>query len=105
MCRPCEGDRTRTRLRTEPHRRAYRSKGWTRARAAALARDRHRCSRCGGTQRLEVHHVRPLSQGGSPFGLDNLRTLCPPCHRRVEADAGEVGGVSPMGDDDGPHIA
>ncbi len=49
-------------------------------RAAVLARDRHRCARCGATRFLEVHHVRPRDEGGSNKA-DNLTTLCSRCHQ------------------------
>ena len=28
----------------------------------------------------EVDHIRPVAEGGGLCGLDNLRTLCTPCH-------------------------
>lgn len=40
---------------------------------------------CGETEGLEVHHIIPMSEGGSIHGLDNLETLCSPCHHRAEA--------------------
>ncbi len=48
-------------------------------RAAVLARDRHRCARCGATRFLEVHHVKPRDEGGANTA-DNLTTLCSRCH-------------------------
>lgn len=30
----------------------------------------------------EMNHIRPVSEGGGSCGLDNLETLCLPCHRR-----------------------
>lgn len=50
------------------------------ARATVLARDRHRCTQCGTTHFLEVHHVRPRAAGGSNKA-ENLTTLCSRCHR------------------------
>jgi 5-methylcytosine-specific restriction enzyme A len=43
------------------------------------ARDR-RCLRCGSTDRLRVHHLVPVSQGGV-HDERTLVTLCEPCHR------------------------
>jgi len=34
----------------------------------------------------EMDHIRPVSEGGGLCGLDNLRTLCVPCHRDETAD-------------------
>ena len=53
---------------------------WDRVRRIAFARDNWRCRACGKAGRLEAHHVRPLHQGGAPYDLDNLETLCRPCH-------------------------
>ncbi|MFC1573036.1 HNH endonuclease, partial [Candidatus Eisenbacteria bacterium] len=52
------------------------------ARARVLARDQHRCQTpgCTRTRFLEIHHVRPVSQGGSNRP-ENLTTLCSGCHR------------------------
>lgn len=59
----------------------YNTGEYGRNRAAALTRDQHACTCCGATGvRLEVDHVIPLSAGGDNR-LDNLRSLCLPCHR------------------------
>lgn len=34
---------------------------------------------------FEVDHIVPISEGGDPFGLENLRVLCPTCHKRETA--------------------
>jgi len=51
-------------------------------RIEALRRDRFRCRApgCGNSRFLEVHHVKPRSQGGANE-LENLITLCSGCHR------------------------
>lgn len=54
---------------------------WERPRLAALERDGYRCVDCGSENRLEVHHVVTWKPG-DPHELDNLATLCVPCHRR-----------------------
>ena len=50
-------------------------------------RDRGQCSykqkdgsRCGSRRFLEIHHVKPVSQGGSDT-LENLRLLCHGHHK------------------------
>lgn len=52
--------------------------------AAVKQRDGYRCVDCGEfetrTQRLQAHHVLPLSEGGSNT-LDNMVTLCTACHK------------------------
>lgn len=48
----------------------------------ALKRDEYQCQRCGCTgseSDLEVHHRTPLSEDGTN-DLENLQTLCRPCH-------------------------
>ncbi|WP_081815788.1 HNH endonuclease signature motif containing protein [Phyllobacterium sp. UNC302MFCol5.2] len=53
------------------------------------------CEACGtpapfvredGEPYLEVHHVRPLAEGG-PDGADNAVAACPTCHRRFHHGA------------------
>ncbi len=53
---------------------------WDRARQAALDRDGHRCTACGSTRRLNVHHKEHWKPGDG-HELDNLTTLCVPCHK------------------------
>jgi len=64
---------------------------WQRVREKVLKRDGYVCQDqrvCQGlTRAREVDHVIPKAQGGSD-SYDNLRSICPNCHRektRVEA--------------------
>lgn len=41
--------------------------------------------RAGGEPYLEVHHVRPLGEGG-PDTTDNAAACCPNCHRQLHHD-------------------
>ena len=52
---------------------------WKHQRGLALERDGFRCRCCGSTKHLHVHHM------GDPDNheLDNLETLCAPCHRKA----------------------
>ncbi len=75
---------------------------WPAVREELLARDEGRCRLCGATAQpghpLEVHHLQPLRlflmQHPRPVALrlahaaENLLTLCPPCHRKVERARG-----------------
>lgn len=54
-------------------------------REAVRARDGHRCRWCGGTDGIEVHHVRYRSQGG-PDHHSNLLTLCAEHHRKAHGN-------------------
>lgn len=53
---------------------------WAELRQDILRRDGHRCGNCGSTTDLRVHHIVPLSKGGSN-DPGNLRTLCDNCHK------------------------
>lgn len=33
----------------------------------------------------DMDHIKPVVEGGGSCGLDNLRTLCKPCHKRETA--------------------
>lgn len=63
--------------RTRP---IYRSPRWRAVRTFVLDRSGWRCEGCGRAGILEVHHRRPLAEGGEPFEPENLQVLCRPCH-------------------------
>jgi len=65
---------------------------WNKVKAACLKRDKHTCQRCerrGSENRQEglihvtAHHIIPRSDDGGN-NLENLITLCDPCHDYVE---------------------
>lgn len=61
----------------------YGRQRWKRVRRAVLDRDGWRCSACGRAGRLEVHHVKRVSEepdGAGWYDPDNLRVLCRSCH-------------------------
>jgi 5-methylcytosine-specific restriction endonuclease McrA len=65
---------------------------WQKTRAAARQRDGNRCRRCPSTERLEVHHIVSLEDGGSEYDLNNLITLCSSCHHATgRGDRGSTG--------------
>ena len=84
---------------------------WGAQREAARRRDGYRCQQCGAPEQKgrqhDVHHIRPFRAFGYVPGendaylqanaLDNLVTLCPRCHHRVEAgqrERGALGGLA-----------
>lgn len=64
---------------------------WIKQRERTRTRDNFKCQVCGreeGDRQHHVHHKTPFRQFDSYLianQLDNLVTLCPACHRRVEA--------------------
>lgn len=61
---------------------------WQRLRDQVLERDGYKCVKCGRGypdlkegERLECHHIRRLSRGGTDTPL-NLTTLCSKCHAK-----------------------
>ena len=46
------------------------------------ARDGERCSKCGSGGVLHLHHIQPLSKGGTNK-LENLMLLCERCHSQA----------------------
>ena len=65
-----------------------------RTRQKVLARDRHRCRRpgCSNSRYLEIHHIRPRSQGGGNEP-ENLVTLCSACHQLVHEKKWSAAGM------------
>jgi DEAD/DEAH box helicase domain-containing protein len=80
--------------------RGDRGPNWDAQRNLARDRDAHRCRHCGAPERPnrthDVHHIEPFRTFGYVRGkneayleanrLENLVTLCPSCHSRVEVD-------------------
>lgn len=74
----------------------YSAKGygpnWSKQRKKALERDNYACQICGSdsdehSQELSVHHIRPRRQFDGNWEqnrLENLITVCPRCHGKVE---------------------
>lgn len=63
---------------------------WAIARKLARKRDANRCTvsrLLGGdcSARLDVHHIKPVSEGGPAYELENLATVCASHHPVWEA--------------------
>lgn len=66
---------------------AKRGPNWAAQRRAALKRDNQTCQHCGELG-LSVHHVKPFrifSDYREANCLENLISLCWPCHRKADA--------------------
>jgi hypothetical protein len=50
-------------------------------RARVIARDGGQCVACGSSGPFEVDHIIRYVDGGTE-AMENLQTLCEPCHRR-----------------------
>ena len=69
-------------------------KRWARVRKRVLERDDYQCQAEGCTTKCvsgprsnrndlaTVDHITPLSEGGHPYDMDNLQTLCHACHTK-----------------------
>jgi hypothetical protein len=52
---------------------------WEKRRKEVADRDGEHCSQCGGSLHIHLHHIIPLSKGGSN-NISNLKLLCGKCH-------------------------
>jgi DEAD/DEAH box helicase domain-containing protein len=74
--------------------------GWAQIRDRVRARDKYTCQVCGAVEtnrQHDVHHKIPLRAFTSFIEanrLDNLTTLCPTCHRKVEQNVRMRSGLS-----------
>ena len=59
---------------------------WRKVRLVALQRDSYLCVACLKTGRVtqarEVDHITPITAGGERLNLENLQSLCSPCHKK-----------------------
>ncbi|RVD62274.1 HNH endonuclease signature motif containing protein [Mesorhizobium sp. M7A.F.Ca.ET.027.03.2.1] len=62
----------------------YRSAQWQALRLEAKRRDGFKCTGCGASGRLEVHHKISVRQAPElAFDLGNVTCLCPTCHTKA----------------------
>ncbi|XOT28936.1 HNH endonuclease [Bacillus subtilis subsp. subtilis] len=78
----------------DPEARAfYKSKAWTECRALALTRDHGLCQDCLKERKITkaqtVHHIKELRDHPElALTLENLVSLCNPCHNRRHPEKG-----------------
>ena len=76
---------------------------WKKIRNEVLSRDKHTCQVCGNIERYEsfhVHHkipIRSFPNAVEANKLDNLITLCPPCHKIAEINVHIRSGLAGFG--------
>lgn len=72
----------------------FRGIGWKQQAKLARKRDNYTCQACGRHSWvdkffIQVHHIKPFREFGEDYesanSLDNLISLCPSCHPKVEA--------------------
>ena len=68
------------------HTKIYGTKAWKLARKAALQRDQGWGVICKERPADLVDHIKELKDGGQPYALDNLQSLCNKCHNRKTAE-------------------
>lgn len=54
---------------------------WEKRRDEVAKRDGDECSECSSWRQLHLHHIKPLSKGGSNK-ISNLKLLCEECHSK-----------------------
>jgi 5-methylcytosine-specific restriction protein A len=69
----------------------YKTTAWKKLRKMKLAEE-PLCRICGAAGRV-VDHIQQISRGGLRYDMDNLQTLCSPCHdrKRVEETVAATG--------------
>ena len=77
-----------TRRRGSKYFAALNPRRWAVVRRAAFRRDSYRCRSCGRPGRLEAHHEPPLREGGDPYALAGIVSLCRHCH--IERHRGDT---------------
>lgn len=67
-------------LREMPYNEYLRTKEWREKRMRVLLRDGYRCTKCGSSEQLNVHHLTYERRGAERYA--DLTTLCRRCHRK-----------------------
>jgi 5-methylcytosine-specific restriction endonuclease McrA len=80
-----KGSRCKRHAIRSPSNKAWHQPGAARVRERVLERDGHKCTRCGSSAGLQVHHVIAAEDGG-PTTLENCVVLCADCHQEAEAE-------------------
>lgn len=60
----------------------YYEKTWHDYRELTFEKYGHCCAKCGSKEELQIHHIIPISKGGTN-DLTNLIPLCKKCHEKI----------------------
>jgi 5-methylcytosine-specific restriction endonuclease McrA len=80
-----KGSRCARHRTVSPSSRSWHERGAQLVHERVLERDGHRCTICGATENLEVHHVNAAKDGGATT-MENCVTLCDVHHLEAEAE-------------------
>lgn len=70
---------------TAKKRNNYKYRQW---RSEVIERDGHRCTKCGCTENLVAHHIKPFALYPLlRFEISNGTTLCDDCHKKLHKEA------------------
>lgn len=88
-----ENDRSYDRYWRDPeHQERYHTRAWAKIRAIKL-HTQPLCEKCQSegryTRACLVHHIKPLSEGGTN-AQDNLMSLCAACHNRIHHEMKKI---------------
>lgn len=62
------------------------SKEYKAFRKQVLQRDNYKCTKCGETENLQIHHIKPTKDYPELImDLDNVQTLCLLCHSKTDS--------------------
>ena len=62
------------------------SKEYKAFRKQVLQRDNYKCIKCGETENLQIHHIKPTKDYPELImDLDNVQTLCLLCHSKTDS--------------------
>lgn len=67
---------------------------WQTIRKLVLERDGHRCTKCGNTEHLDIHHIISFKVAHN-HDISNLVTLCKRCHPKSEMRQEKAKGTNP----------
>lgn len=72
-----------TKIKYMPYDEFLKSDYWKKVKHSILKRDNYKCTRCGSTDKLHVHHLMYNHHFNELNHLKDLTTLCSNCHNNI----------------------